>query len=61
MLGAAVYHTIEDFDKCLIDCERALELNPNFIKVPPKIAIWLMNFSLGLLQESLSFEGAAER
>jgi tetratricopeptide (TPR) repeat protein len=32
-LGAAVYNTLEKFDEAITDCEKAIELNPNFVKV----------------------------
>lgn len=31
--GAAVYIAVEEFDKSIMDCERAIELNKNYVKV----------------------------
>jgi hypothetical protein len=33
LLGAAVYFDIEKFDECMVDCNKAIEVNPTFIKV----------------------------
>jgi tetratricopeptide (TPR) repeat protein len=33
--GATCYYDLQEFDKCLSDCNRAMELNPLFLKVIP--------------------------
>jgi hypothetical protein len=32
-LGATAYIATEEFDKCIDDCDKALELNDKFVKV----------------------------
>lgn len=38
VLGAAVYHAIEDFDKSILDCNKAIEINKNYVKVMTAIS-----------------------
>ena len=33
LIGAAVYLATEEFDKCIEDCDRAIEVNSKFVKV----------------------------
>ena len=42
LIGATVYIATEEFDKCITDCDRAIELNNKFIKVNSGFIIWLM-------------------
>ena len=32
LVGALVYITIENFEKCIEDCDRAIEINKAFVK-----------------------------
>ena len=32
-IGATVYFDIEKFDECILDCDKAIELNKGFAKV----------------------------
>jgi hypothetical protein len=33
MIGSTVYFEIEKFDECITDCDKALELKKDFVKV----------------------------
>lgn len=41
IIGAAVYNTIERFDDGIRDCDKAIELNKNFVKVSLQQSIGL--------------------
>ena len=32
-IGANVHYTLQDFEKAIADCEKAIQIDPNFTKV----------------------------
>lgn len=53
LAGANVYYTLQDFQNAIADCEKAIQIDPNFTKA---------HFRLGLAYyELVGTEGAAEK
>jgi hypothetical protein len=56
MIGAAVYFTIEDFDRSISDCDRAIELNKAFVKVINRKPFLLQYFEIPTFSFHLTFD-----
>jgi hypothetical protein len=56
-IGAAVYIALDKFDESIRDCDKAIEINPQFVKVSP---ITSNNEDIqGLLPQGLSVKRKA--
>ena len=51
--GANVYYTLQDFPNAIADCEKAIQIDPNFTKVSPIVLAVIYSFGVRMIRHIL--------